>query len=857
MADQWLLDRIQQQKAGKAANPVVPTQQPIQQPVQQSPVASVSKMSTETNATPQGKLFSGNFIQKAFDIPSLVRYGYSGFLEGAYKKKAEQMRTPGYKGSSLASPSDVIDRFKAGFQNIPQAVQNRKSINREQGNVNVAKELGIENPVAQTAYNFGLEMAIPDLPVGKIAKATGITNLATKVGTKITNAARDIQPVAKAVEVFNPYFRNPEVGKLVKAAEERTQARLNKLYQTVSTLTKDLTPAQQARVGQVLEGGITTNTKLDDVAREIREISDEVGKQAVQLGLLKPETYEQFKGKYMTHIWNELVDKGQDSELFSRKVIPQVSGQFFQKRKGAEGYVRQFGPATFKGIGTEIKDIEAGTLFKQIAEKFAIDPMAADKLANPENYRYINKSLLSKYKNLDQFKGKILPIEVADYLEKTVQQGKKSFSMKMYDSATNAWKKGKTIYNPAYHVRNKMSNQILADMSTGEGLPGTILGDIESGRELAGKGNQMFVEAARKIGLVGRKSFGEMYDETLDVAGLQKTGKNVLKKADEALTGFQTKQEEAAKLNVFKSWLNKYAQEAKKTVEEAVKDPELLRKAKAKAEEAIFSPYNINKTERRAIGKIVPFYSFVRQAVPFTAKTFANNPERLTKYDKFKRAVEGLSPEGADQNKDLPEYAQGTIRLPIKNKEGNYYRVDPQYILPYGQIGPGDVERGQLPFGMGINPFISEAGQQVFNKDLYFGNEIRTSNQPAKAAKQTVEHAARSLLPTLYTTIGYPATNVLPGGDVPASSGKLYGAATGQKDYAGRTRSMPSAVLDALGVKNSAMDIKQQKQFNQIEKNKQRKAILQEINSIRRNQAYSVEEKKRQIKELQDQLKQL
>lgn len=989
MADQWLLNRLEQAKTVKSGGGAAPTPRPIQTSRQVSP--QVQAPVAQQPVAPKRKIFDGNFIQDAFDLVRIPEYAQASFVEGGanYAKSKNIL-----KDAPFQHISEIPNVVAAGIKAIPEGVKGAKEYGREEGNFNIGKEMGIKNELAQTAVNFATSLNAPNVPLGVVTKATGLNKLGSKIMGKTANVLRKTEPIAKAIETFNPYFRNPEMGKLVKAAEERTQGRLNKLYQTITRVTKDLKPGEQARIGQILEGGVTTNPKYAEIAKEIGAISDEVGEQAVRLGLLKPEVYQQFKGNYMTHIWNELSQKGTASDLFTnRKVVPQVSGQFFKKRKGAEGYIKEFGPAVMKGLGTEIRDIEKATLLKQIANRYGkkaeelvptenmgsmlvnellknspkvrkglgeaqkgfvspdeIGPellkvfqeyqparkkvgegigMGVEAVAknvrggnelfrarlNPTEaklfartiwgdeekervYSYVMQSMgyaptqgnlevfLNKVGKLPDIKksklklaldplvrdipdgfnyapkeltstktGKLLenvalPGSVIDTLNKTT----KTSSPNLLDKVTNAWKKGKTIYNPAYHVRNKVSNQVLSDMSTGDGLVKTVAGDVVAGRELSGKGNQAFVEAARQVGLIDRKDMGEMFSDTLEVAGMGKK-RNILQKTDDALTGFQSKQENTSKLNVFKSWINKYAKEEGKSVEEALTDSDIIRRAKVKAEEAIFSPYNINKAERATAGKIVPFYSFVRQAVPFTAKTYMNNPERLTKYDKFKTAVEGLSPEGTAQNKDLPEYAKGTIRLPIKDKNGNYYRVDPQYILPYGQIGPGDVERGQLPFGMGINPYISEAAQQVFNKDLYFGNDIRTSNQRGKSAKQTVEHAARSLLPTLYTSIGYPATNVLPGGDVPMSNGKLYGAYKEKTDYAGRTRSMPSAILDTLGLKNSALDINTQKQFNQREKNLRRKAILQEISSIRRDKRYDAEEKKKQIKILQEQLK--
>ena len=62
-------------------------------------------------------------------------------------------------------------------------------------------------------------------------------------------------------------------------------------------------------------------------------------------------------------------------------------------------------------------------------------------------------------------------------------------------------------------------------------------------------------------------------------------------------------------------------------IQEAIKNKAWIRGAVDKAEEAIFSPYRISQAERNLVSRLVPFYSFARQALPFTLKTLANNPE--------------------------------------------------------------------------------------------------------------------------------------------------------------------------------------------------------------------------------------
>ena len=800
-------------------------QRPVAPAVSQKPQQPVAQTQTEKPRT----FFQGNVIDKAIDVAQVPEYMFGGFMKGAVGDA---------KTRKQAGAPDLGKSIWAGVTNIPKGVIDRTGIGGDSNQYDAGAELGLTG-VGKGAYNLGLSLALPSMPIGKIAKVTGLEKAAVKVGSKVVDVARKIEPVANAVEKVVPYFKNPEFGKLVQGAEERTQGRLQELYKMVSNAVTGLTPAEQARVGQILEGGVSSGgtkageyatSKFEQIAAPIREFSDMVGNEAVDLGLLDATSYEKYKGQYMSHIWNDMVKNGADSELFAKKAVPQVSGKFFQKRTGAEGYVKQFGPAVFKGLGTQIKDIETTKFYKNIAQEYGVNSDNIGNLADPENYRLLSREVSKKFGDKNVFKDLLLPKDVAKYIEEKVAAKAKPG---IADKAMDLWKKGKTIYNPAYHVRNNLSNPILADLSTGEGIPATLMGQASAARQLSGKGDQAMVEAAKSVGLIDRKNFGEMFSDTLDAAGLGKkdTG-NIIsrgaKKVDTAITGLQSKSEDVAKLNVFTSWINKFADEAKITVQEALQNPDMLKKAKDKAEEAIFSPYRISQKERGVIRNLgIPFYSFTRQAVPLVGKTLYNNPDRITKYDKAKRAIESISA-GTPENR--PDYAKDAVRLPVKNAEGNNYYFDPQYILPWGNMGDPGIEQGKLPFGLSFNPFITTGTEIGLNKSFYTGKPITKSNVPQIQNEDKANYALRAIGPSIIST-----------------AQKLGSAIMRKPDYYGRTRSVKSAALDAIGLKNAVYPKEIQDQNDAYTNLNKLRSLQSEMKSVMRNQSYNESEKKRRI----------
>jgi len=361
-----------------------------------------------------------------------------------------------------------------------------------------------------------------------------------------------------------------------------------------------------------------------------------------------------------------------------------------------------------------------------------------------------------------------------------------------------------------------ISNQILSDMSTEQGIPKTLFNYGKAVRQYSGKGNQEFVEAAKKSGLIGRKNIGAGLQEALDVSGYGKT--NVLKRADRALQGFQNASEETSKLNVFTAWMNKFAKEAGKSVKEALSDETILKAAKDKAEEAIFSPYRIGKTERQLASKVVPFYSFARQSIPFTAKTALQRPGAITKYEKAKTAVEGITPER--EGETVPSYAKDYIRTPAKDKEGRSYYTNPQYILPWGNIGDnigGDLGRGQLPFGLSANPMFTLPAEAIMNKQLYTGKPITSSKSKSKQLMDYVNWFTRSVGPTAISNIQ-----------------KGVSAIKGEEDWAKRKRNIPAAALDIAGIKTASFVPEEQKKFQRSTVKKDLRDINYEIQNLKK-----------------------
>lgn len=817
---------------------------------------TTSVQNQPTNENPHGQFLSGNILQKGMDVLMSPLYGLAGFEKGAYGAKESQNTTGAVNTRSYSQ--NIFDRLKAGVSGILPGIQNRTQFGTEPGDVNAAKNIGITNSYGQAAYNFGLSLAAPSLPIGKvlggIGKVAGATksipavaNVAEKLpalGTKITTVAKaavESSPTATKLAEKIPgleYFRNPEVGKIIKTAGENTGQRVSQLFNQINDVAQGLNPAERVKVGQLIEGGVTTgsNINLTQRANFVKNISDQIGKELVDLGVMSAESFNKYKGQYLAHI-ADVVKNGEMAKSSGGPLRVFLTSLMERKGKlgipGAPDYIREFQFPTFKALAGEIQTAESTKALKQIAEKTGVAGQTFTKelgaQAGKTTEGLISLADVVPQKISHLFKDIAVPQAVADYVTRRYAKSDPSLLGSVADKALSFWKAGKTIATPAYHVRNLLSNQILADFATGAGLPATLAGYGRAVAAYLGHGSSQdmaYVQELKDLGVFNRTNIAKGVEELKP--GVFGQGEGLAAKIVKSPARFQNASEETAKLNVY-TWFREHGL-----------DPQGAAK---KAEEAIFSPYRINPTERAIVRQAIPFYSFTRQAAPFVAKTALNNPGAITKYEKAKTAIESLSPEGSGQK--LPENMSGQIRTPIKDAQGNYTYVDPTYIYPWGNWDQGGGQ-GQLPLGLGINPLASEIGQQLFNKDLYFNQPIAKSNIPEKANAQRVEHAIRAAMPSLYTQIGVPATGL------PEQRGGLYAAFTGVPDFAGRDRSKIQAILNAAGIRTSIFRPADQAKFDRLDFSSKLKNIGGEIRSIMSNPRIPAEDKTYLIKRLNE-----
>lgn len=790
----------------KPSNGLVKTPVPISTPVpvRSSSPAPAPQTLPVSQSTPQKT--SG--LQKVFDTLAIPSKAYGGYLQGARQdamSRIEANKSTGKKSGIM----DMLHSMGAGFKNIPAGIKNNITPSKAFSEYDRTNPVGTAiskfntNPVGAFATDM-IADPLNLIPFGAGGKLLGkggkVVSKVLKLD-KIADFARTEPIIYKTIETVNPFFRLPKFNELITAGDDASRVRLTGLYDKLVDLTKGLTRNDQVHIGQVLEKkAAPINSKAARIATEVSTISQEIGQEAVKAGKMTQEVFDNMTKQGYMHWFDINKEAGSPSRVFS--AIQKVVGGAFKKRTGKllDTHVKEFAPAVFKGLGSEIKDLEVIKVMKKVAEEYGIKigrgGEALPGFVRASDVGIKGAPYAKAFKNLQ------VPQAVADYLTRMRPANPAGLIEKYQKFVMNPWKAMKTILSPGYHGRNLVSNQALSSMGTGKNIVSTTIDYIKRIPEFR-SGKSKIYNLAKESGLIGRRSFGSNLDELVDAAGLG-TKENLWEKITKYPKKFQNWSEESAKFNVFKTSVEKLAKESGLSFDKALKNSGLIKKAKNIAEEAIFSPYKINPSERSIMSKIIPFYSFTRQALPFTAKTLVNNPKSIAQFGKIKNVIERQSEE---PGVELPAYLKNQIRLPTKDSKGNNKYYDPTYVYPFGNF----IDSKGL-FGLSLDPMVMEVAQQRFNQDTYFQQPIATSNLKLERLKARAKHAFRTVSPALVDT----AIN------------KIWPEVvkTAQKDPTAR---LGDVLLSLLGIKLSTPDINNIQTQNLRSKKATESSIQQEM----------------------------
>ena len=723
------------------------------------------------------------------------------------------------------------------------------------------------------------------LPINPMGLARQWEKLGTKVFddwimTKIPKALEKV-PGGKSINraLLEDYRGDlPNTAKFLSSAEDmRLSQGIGREYAVdLGTRLQKFDEATQIKMGQYItaERFGLMNREAKAVADEARRAMYDLGKQAVDAGLLAEGTFFKHAGKYMPRLYTSKEYAGLLAQFKLRKPT-RLDLSRFKRRKDipkeirkAMGEILTPGYPIAKGIVQLTHDISMSRHFSGIAanpewaipgKKFQV--LAADMEAKTWGL-WDGKKILGVYgdrkaagtalkeaktqwaeanpipgdwkqlstnKRLGDLSGAWVHPEIHKELETAVEimtQG-----TKYWNKALGSWKFGKVILSPKTHSRNLMSNSVLAHLG-GMPMPMQPYYLAKAAFDMKKKGPHW--KAIREMGGLEHTWVSGELKQLFDGINLGdvRAGSMAEKmgKAGNALAFMKKTMKKAANVYEFEEqWFKvaKYMHNIERrgmTKQAAWKD----------AEKWLFNYSKLTPAKQAYRSKWygAPFATFTLKAMPRIAEAWIKTPWRFAlpaamiygMEEAARRKFGDTWEQRKAKEKLRPEWQQGRVfwmpnfvSTPKKDELGREYNLNLTYILPWGDIGEGG-KFGPIPGGITpfSQPFVKEPMSQILNYDSFWKEEIvkevETAGLPGAAGKKPSE----LWKPT--TEAGRVA--LLERGKhawktfmpTPAIDiEKIWSAFRNRPDYRGRFRDRTAALLDAFaGIKLYPVDYKEQ-----------------------------------------------
>ncbi len=590
---------------------------------------------------------------------------------------------------------------------------------------------------------------------------------------------------------------------------------------------------------------------------------DELGLEAVSLGLLKSEVYYRNIGEYLARYYKPHQEfKKFFTKAFGNWFRRGIRGERFRPRvlkttavREEAGLITDPAYAVSKTIGDLTHDIETAKAFRRLAQ----NPEWVS-VTEKSGFKWVPGQTEAMKRKYGDLAGKWIRKDIFD--EVNVITETRNEVQRVYDRLIGMWKFGKTALNPATHGRNIFSNVILADFGGLSPLRVDIY--AKAAKEYFKKGR--FYKEALEDGLLGSDWFGaevksltsgilkpgqkrSMFDIAWDMAGRTPVAK-VVKKAGDLYQA----EEHFFKLSLYIQQRGLGASRAEAT---------------AHAHKYLFD-YNdlapaLRKLRRAPWGG--PFLSFTAKALPIVAETAVKHPFKVGKYFLMFNAMNeyGKSMIGMDDR----EYAKmkaslhtwrrrgWQVLLPFRDKAGKRVLWVLTYNVPWGDIAkqgtfiPVAVLGAVVERFFGGNPFARVPIEILANKDFFRDKQLFTRELdvgiPGKfagipiptavggqATEAIVRHAARQFAPGI-AIAAPPVAETLMG--KPRPSGEV-----------------PDPLVEILnrlmGIKFVSIDVERGKRIKLAKLMKFRNELISRVYRLKADQSLSPEEFDQELEKL-------
>lgn len=307
------------------------------------------------------------------------------------------------------------------------------------------------------------------------------------------------------------------------------------------------------------------------------------------------------------------------------------------------------------------------------------------------------------------------------YSKLTTDEGINAF-LKTYDKGLSMWKRA-TLLSVPYHVRNDIGakfNNFVSGMGAHQIAKYSTLADKDVYNAMVkGKETPMFNEF-RQQGLSSSSQLavefarrGDEPEEAISkiVKDQSKTG---LKKAADIvnpLKVFQNSQNMGSFIDQTNRFaLYRWARETKKMTPEQAAD---------KVRAVQFDYGKLTPAEKEIFTRVIPFYRWSRNNIPFQLRTFAENPKRYMAVNKLRMNLQDSM--GIDEE-NMPGYMKENLYFPYSG-DGKGSGMMASVNLP-----AGDLTKLSNPGKLGLDsltPLAKLPIELTSNRNLFFNNDIQ------------------------------------------------------------------------------------------------------------------------------------
>lgn len=470
-----------------------------------------------------------------------------------------------------------------------------------------------------------------------------------------------------------------------------------------------------------------------------------------------------------------------------------------------------------------IKSLGENAPSEMIRQKKVLEDVFAknqEQIENARAYGVDYKDIPNDRSKYGSLAGKYVPDFMHDYITGTMQ-GVNRFAESIPRKYYQLWKKSKTIWNPATHVRNFMFNAVLADLAGVDPFNPKDwkyykIAKNELLKEYRKPGSSQFVKDINETGVdIFRSGFGKEFGDYLSAFDKKLIEARGATAMEQMYSGTE-------------SFWNKTAGKADKTLTAAYAGSESLFKAAIiskkvangmsyadaarVANKYLFDYGNVSPAVdflRRTPVVGSPFVTFYAKLTPLMAETLAVQPWKVIKwyaiseaFNEAGRAYYGLSREEADIiNEARPDWYKNE---PLRRKTA---------FAPFADV-LGSEEDRVYSYDIGsVNPLadwmnIAKSLMPVVNDPVFNTVTTQLSRKTLFNDKEVIDKGAFWKMPYARQRASWmwsqaaPTPAILSGGY--QAGGKLYKAGqqalTGQttSEWWGGTRSPALLILDGL-----------------------------------------------------------